>query len=321
MGSRTGCIRMLLILVVLFVLFSATSVWLVWKRPLAVDAFTSRFALGRLGLEKTVMDGPAGPMTVWEGGSGPAMVLLHGAGDQAGAWARVARPLLERYRLVIPDLPGHSKSEPRTGPLDVGVILEGVSMVVEQRCAGERPIVVGNSMGAWLAALYAREHPERVERLVFVNGGPLTGRNAELTLYPEDREQARKVMDAVMGPDSPRIPDNVLDVVVRRSRTGPLARLGQTASQMGPYILDGRLSEVTAPVDLVWGSADGLMPMDYAQRLLDGLPAARLHEVERCGHLPHRECPSRFLEALDQALGQPPPRPETVAEDDVEVQP
>jgi pimeloyl-ACP methyl ester carboxylesterase len=76
---------------------------------------------------------------------------------------------------------------------------------------------------------------------------------------------------------------------------------------MGPYVLDGRLDEVVVPVELVWGDADGLLTLDYAQRMLDGLPRARLHAVHGCGHLSHRECPDKTLEALQAALAMPPP--------------
>jgi pimeloyl-ACP methyl ester carboxylesterase len=61
------------------------------------------------------------------------------------------------------------------------------------------------------------------------------------------------------------------------------------------------------PVELVWGDSDDLMTLDYAQRLLDGLPRARLHTVHGCGHVPHRECPDQTLEAIETALAMPPP--------------
>jgi hypothetical protein len=50
--------------------------------------------------------------------------------------------------------------------------------------------------------------------------------------------------------------------------------------------------------------------------MVDGLPRARLHPIEGCGHVPHRECPGLFLEALDQALSEPPPQPSEPADDD-----
>jgi pimeloyl-ACP methyl ester carboxylesterase len=99
----------------------------------------------------------------------------------------------------------------------------------------------------------------------------------------------------------------VLDDIARHSRSGPAWRFAETALEMISYLLDGRLDEVAVPVDLVWGDGDDLLTIDYAERLRDGLPAARLRTVRGCGHVPHRECPLRLLEQLTAALAEPPP--------------
>lgn len=304
MGKKV--LKVLLAIGVLLVLFIIFAVWMVWKRPLEVDARFSRLALSRIGFETTRVVTPDGRMTVWQAGSGPCMVLLHGAGDQAGAWARMVPPLVEEYRVMIPDLPGHWKSDPRSGPLGVGQVLAGVEAVMEGPCAGEPAILVGNSLGAWVAMLYAHQNPGRVERVVAVNGGPIREDNPQVNLFPTTREEARATMKALMGPATPPIPDFVLDDVIRHARVGPAARLAQTAGEMERYLLDGRLDEIGVPVELVWGDADGLMTLDYAQRLLDGLPRARLYTVHGCGHVPQRECPGETLAALQQALAQAP---------------
>jgi pimeloyl-ACP methyl ester carboxylesterase len=283
--------------------------WLMWRRPLKVDAWMSRIALGQAGLTATEVETPAGAMTVWEGGAGPAMVLLHGAGDQAGAWARSVRPLVEQYRIVIPDLPGHWKSDPREGPLGVDQVLAGLEAVVDARCADERPVLVGNSLGAWVSFLYALEHPGRVARIVAVNGGPILEPDPKVNLFPSNRDEARETMRGLLGPNTPMPPGFVLDDVMRHARTGPAARIAETAADMGPYLLDGRLGEVTVPADLVWGDGDQLLTLEYANRMLEGLPAARLSVVKGCGHLPQRECPDRFLEVFRKVMAQPSPSP------------
>jgi len=281
--------------------------WLVWKRPLTVDAWVSRLALGKRGLRASELATPAGTMTVWEGGSGPAMVLLHGAGDQAGAWARILEPLAADYRVLVPDLPGHWKSDPRQGPIGIEQLLGGLEAVMDERCAGEPATLVGNSMGAWIAFLYSVEHPERVTRLVAINGGPVRGENPGVNVLPGSREEARATMKALLGPNTVLPPDFVLDDVVRQAKDGPAARFAQglllAGSKLGSYVLDGRLGEVTVPVELVWGDADELFTMSYAQLLVQGLPDARLHPVKGCGHVPQRECPDRVLTALGAALG------------------
>jgi pimeloyl-ACP methyl ester carboxylesterase len=82
------------------------------------------------------------------------------------------------------------------------------------------------------------------------------------------------------------------------------------------HLLDGRLGEVTVPVDLVWGESDGLIPLAYAERMKDQLPRARLTVIEKCGHVPGAECPERLLAALKDVLAADPPaaRPEEPSE-------
>ena len=331
MDSRTKTLLKLAVIlgILAIVVPMVVGAWLMLRKPLTVDAWMSRMALSRNGLTSTTLETPDGEMTVWQGGSGQPMVLLHGAGDQAGAWARSVAPLVERYRVIIPDLPGHWKSDPTDGPFGIDQVLAGVDVVMDDCCAAEPAILVGNSMGAWVAFLYAVEHPERVQRLVAVNGGPLAIEDPAVNLFPANREQARETVKGLMGPNTLLPPNFVLDDMVRHMSNGPAARLAQrlatSGSGLDEYLLEGRLDEVTVPVDLVWGDADELMTMAYAQQLLDGLPAARIHSIKDCGHVPHRECPDRFLEVLTAALELPPKevksQPESVDPLDGEVDP
>jgi pimeloyl-ACP methyl ester carboxylesterase len=280
----------------------------VWKRPLEFFAWMGRRSLAGAGLVKVVVDSPVGQQTLWQGGSGPILLLLHGAGDQAGAWSHVVPSLVGRYRLIVPDLPGHGESAPGTGPLTMGTELAGLEAVVQNRASDAPVILVGNSLGAWLAMLYGVKHPEHVSRLVAVNGGALRGDRPDLTLTPSNREEARKLFDALTDPGSLRVPDFVLDDVVRQARSGPLGRLASTSDDMQNYLLEGRLNQLTVPVDLLWGGADRMLSLEYANRMEAGLPAARLTVIPRCGHVPQQECPERFVAALEKILEQPPPQ-------------
>ncbi len=302
--SRAGKVALTVVALVVLMLLGATLY--VWMRPLAFFASLERRTLTKAGFTSSVMESPSGPMTVWEAGQGPTIVLLHGAGDQAGAWSLVAPQLAGKYRVLIPDLPGHAESAPREGPLPLGTVLGGVTALMEQK-AGDRPVVLaGDSMGAWLAMLYAREHPDRVSRIIAINGGPLRGRD-DVSLMPRDREEARRLMALLRDQGNPPVPDFVLDDVVRSSRTGPIKRLLADVPDMERYVLDGKLGDFPTPVDLVWGESDQLMSLDYARKVEAQLPAVRLTILSRCGHVPLRECPSALTAALERVLSQPPP--------------
>ena len=276
-------------------------------RPLAAYAAAGRRALAKAGLEKARTASPAGEQAFFRGGSGPVLVLLHGAGDQASAWSLVVPKLLPGRTLVIPDLAGHGASAPEAGPISVPMLLSGFSAVLDAAAPKGKVTIVGNSLGAWLACLWAKEHPERVERLVLVNGGPLKHAAEGITLLPKDRAEARAAVEKLRDPGSIRVPDFVLDDVVRQAATGPLARLAETSGEMERFVLDGRLGELDVPVDLLWGASDQLLPLSYAERMRSELPRARVTELPRCGHVPQQECPAAFAAALGKLLAGPPP--------------
>ncbi len=92
-------------LIVFFILF--------FLRPVATMVWLRRSALRRAGLRKTKLMTTVGGQIVCHGGAGPLLVLLHGAGDQAGTWSKVAPELKRHFQLLIPDLAGHGESEKR----------------------------------------------------------------------------------------------------------------------------------------------------------------------------------------------------------------
>lgn len=263
-------------------------------------------ALGRAGLERATLAGPRGAIAVWRGGRGPTLVLIHGANDQAGGFARIAAPLAAERRLVVFDLPGHGESAPGSGPLAIGDLAAGLATVVASE-AGAGPVTLaGNSLGGYLALVHALRHPGQVAHVVLLNGAAIRAApGVAVSLLPSNRAEAAATMEALTAAGSPRVPGYVLDDLVRRAPGSPLRRLLERPTEP-ELVLDERLAEIATPVTLIWGAADRYLPLAYAERVRGGLPRARLETLQACGHLPQRECPERLLAALLSALASPP---------------
>ncbi len=287
--------------------------WQVWQHPLAMYEKGGKRALESAGFVRSVMEADSGQLSYWKMGSGPALIFLHGAGDSAGSWSRVAPRFTDEYTVYVPDLPGHGASEPAEGPLPLSVVHKGISSLVEVASAGAPVTLVGNSLGAWLAMLEAVDDPGALRHIVLVNGGGIFNDPGDLTLLPADRAQARRLITALRDPSSPAIPDFVLDDIVKRAHDGPIRRMTLELEDMQAQLLDGRLAEITTPVDLVWGLSDHLMSYDYAVRLAEGLPASRLSELEACGHVPQNECPEPLVKTLRGVLAAELPVARTAA--------
>ena len=310
----------LAIKIVLLLVFAAVSALIVFSilfflRPVATTVWLRRSALRRAGLRKTKLTTTVGGQIVWHGGTGPLLVLLHGAGDQAGTWNKVVPELKRHFQLVIPDLAGHGESDPAAGVLSLGTLLTALEEVLDAMPWRDAPLVLaGNSLGAWMAMLYTQRCPQRVTRVILIDGGPIKSAS-EIGIMPKDREEARRALDAVLDPSTPRRPNFVLDDLVRVSNTGPISRLLAAGEEdMSKYLLDDKLASFQLPVDLIWGASDRLVPLDYAKNLQSQLPHCTLTVIERCGHGLQLERPQELTRALLQILASESSRASATAQ-------
>ncbi|QOY89819.1 alpha/beta fold hydrolase [Paludibaculum fermentans] len=272
------------------------------RQPSKYAQTMSRWTLGQAGLQKRSVDSGEGAQVVWQAGRGQVVVLLHGEGDQAGIWAKALTEFpRSQYQLLIPDLAGHGESAPVSGPLSMATMLAGLKAVLAPHGS---VILVGHSMSAWLAMLYAGENPGQVSRVVAVNGGPLRGLRTDVRLLPQDRAEARRLMEAMRDPGSERIADYVLDDLVRSGVRGPLARVLTAQRDSREVVLESHLAAFPVEVDLIWGESDQLMPLAFAEQLKAELPGARLTTIPKCGHVPHQERPQEFARVLAKVLAR-----------------
>jgi pimeloyl-ACP methyl ester carboxylesterase len=297
--------RLLLRLLILLVLFGIGAAVFVWRAPFAAGAIAGRATLRLSGFEKVTASASRGPITYFRAGQGPPLIFLHGANDQAGTWARIAPAFTATHRVVVADLAGHGQAQPSEGPLEFGDLVAGVRAVVEAERQGGRVVLVGNSLGGFLSLEHALHHPDQVALVVAVNGAVFRGGNQQAAglLLPKTRAEARRVIEALMSPKSPRVPDFVLDDLLRRTPTTPLARLmASPPESMQRWLIDDRLGDIRTPVALVWGADDRLIPISYAEQAREKLPSATLQTIADCGHVPQRECPAKLLPVLQTAV-------------------
>lgn len=141
---------------------------------------------------------PGGSINVWHRPSGGAetAVLVHGLSGNSRWWGPVIQHLPESMGLIALDVRGRGFSADSPGPYDLTTSAEDIKRCLDH-FALERAVVAGYSMGGWIVALFGLHHPDRVERLVLVDGGfPI----------PRDRDQEpESFIDAMVGPSLHRL--------------------------------------------------------------------------------------------------------------------
>ena len=123
--------------------------------------------------EKTITTPGGADIFVRVGGTGPAVILLHGFGDTGDMWVPLARELAKDHTLIIPDLRGMGRSSHPAGGYDKKTEAADVRAVVTA-LGFDRTAIVGHDIGNMVSYAYAVRYPDKVERLVVMDA-PLPG--------------------------------------------------------------------------------------------------------------------------------------------------
>src|SRR5713101_9540046 len=138
------------------------------------------------------------------GRRGTPIVLIHGLGSSAETWAVVVPMLSKEFLVYALDLPGFGKTP--LAPEGTNISTHVLYLERFLNALGyPRATLVGNSFGGWIAARFAVEHPERVERLYLLNSAGLRREGMRIP-YAEDRASARRSLEYTMGISLPIAP-------------------------------------------------------------------------------------------------------------------
>ena len=107
---------------------------------------------------------------VWGDERKPPLILIHGTRDHARSWDVTAEALTDRYCVYAPDLRGHGDSEWAIGG-DYSIIDYALDIHALGEAIGRAPYtVIGHSLGGGVALQYAGTFPEKISRLVTIEG-------------------------------------------------------------------------------------------------------------------------------------------------------
>jgi len=251
-------------------------------------------------------------------GTGPRFVFLHGFADSADTWRPVLSLLAAEGRAAVAlDLPGFAQAAPLAEDEPVLEQLAAFAAAAVHRYGDEAGcVLVGNSLGA-SAALLAAADGEAVERLVALApaGFDMGGWIFRLETFALLRTLLRVpplapsiVVQRLVGQvyrqlaieDQSRVSAEIVARFARhlRSRTTLMGAL-RVADRLAPELSEPfELDEIDAPVDLVWGREDGMLPYANAALAMAQMPDARLTTIEGCGHCPQVERPDAVAEVL-----------------------
>lgn len=257
-------------------------------------------------------------------GSGPALLLIHGIGNDLDSFREIIPRLAEKYTVIAPDLLGHGRSAKPHADYSIAAYANAMRDLLSV-IGIERVTVVGHSLGGGVATQFAYQYPERCERLVLVStGGVSRSVNPMLRLATAPAadvfmallnvgavESAVRLVFAALayvdadiavdGADVFHMFDSLRDSISRRAFVRTLRAAVDLRGQI-VTMLDRCYLTVGMPTLLVWGGRDAVIPIEHARIAHAAMPGSRLEIFENAGHFPHHTEPDRFVEVLDNFL-------------------
>lgn len=266
---------------------------------------------------------------VAEAGEGPPVVLLHGGGPGASGVANYVRnidALAERFRVIVPDLPGYGRSAKGVDQSDpFGCLAAGIRGVLD-RLGIERASLVGNSYGGACALRLALDTPDRVDRMVLMGPGgigttrrlPTKGLDALLSYYTGDGPSHAKLESFIreyLVHDGSAVPAAAIDERYRASIDPEVVADPPLQRPSGPGALrtllrmdltrDRRLRRLDVPTLVIWGADDRVNRPSGGRMLAGIMPNCDLLVTARTGHWVQWERADFFNEVTAAFLNGP----------------
>lgn len=258
-------------------------------------------------------------------GNGPLVVCVHGLGGSSGTWAAIAPALVRTCRVLAIDLAGFG----RTQGNGRSVTVAGNQALLHRfllQVAGTPAILVGHSMGGTIAALQASRNPETTAGLVLINPAVPLQFQGQINMKTVGAAAALGLL-MLTPPAQPgrglaleQVLRNVLRSRALASRQLPIAKGVTSASARmadgqdpGDFLAATRsltwtlarrwrfaatLREVRAPVLLLHGDQDWLVPSSAVRAVVSSNPAWQFQVVHGIGHVPQLEAPEWTAERI-----------------------
>ncbi|QZA07141.1 alpha/beta hydrolase [Mycolicibacter heraklionensis] len=238
----------------------------------------------------------------------PVLVLLHGSGGHAEAYVRNLAAHAEHFWTWSVDMLGHGYTDKPGHPLEIGHYVAHLMDVLDA-IGAQTASISGESLGGWVAARAAIDHPDRVGRLVLNTAG---GSQAD----PEVMKRIITLsMAAVENPSWETVQARIKwlmadktkdydDIVASRQRIyrlpGFVDAMRDIMALQDPQIRARNLlgpadyGKITAPTLVVWTSDDPTADVEEGKRIASMIPGSRFELMPGCGHWPQYEDPETF---------------------------
>ena len=257
-------------------------------------------------------------------GSGEPLLLLHGMGGHAEAYIKNIVPLSSRFHVYAIDMVGHGYTDKPAIRYGIPEFADHVRKFLNAVGAAKAHIE-GESLGGWVAAWLAIEHPEQVLSLILNTsaGLKITEQSPESeaqavarlqklsreAVANPTRETVRRRLDWLFLDPKTNVTDELVEIRYRiYCQESARRAMNQIVDEMAgegrtQYMLTrDRLCRIEAPTMILWSRHTPTTPWQVAEQAHKIIQGSRFHVLDDAGHWPQWEQPEEFNRLMMEFL-------------------
>lgn len=251
---------------------------------------------------------------VLEAGSGAPMVLLHGTGGHIEAYARNIPELSQHFHVICIDMVGHGYTDKPNKPYGIDVYSDHLKDVLDV-LGLEKVYLSGESLGGWVAAWFAADHPEYVHSLVLNTPGNVNSKPEVMAalksstlkaVLEANYENVKTRLEWLMY-DKSQVTDELIqaryNIYTQPSYQEAVHHIVclQEIEVREKFTWDPSwCGKITVPTLLCWTDHDPTSTVEEGKVLLDMIPGSELTVIQDAGHWPQWEKVEEFNDVLVQ---------------------
>ncbi len=243
-------------------------------------------------------------------GDGPAVVLLHGFGEDSCIWEE-QYIRIRGFKFIIPDLPGSGKSE-ATEDMSLEGLASTLHHFLEKEFPGERPAMIGHSMGGYITLAYEELYPGYLKGFGLFHSTAFAdsqekkaSRKKSIDFIEKNgpEEFLKTTISALYGPITKEERPELIEKHIQKSRNfSGAALVSYYVSMMKRPDRTKILQHSSNPVLIVLGQYDQAVPLEDGLKLAYMADISYIHVLDKSGHMGMKEEAEKANELLTNFL-------------------
>jgi tRNA nucleotidyltransferase/poly(A) polymerase/alpha-beta hydrolase superfamily lysophospholipase len=238
-------------------------------------------------------------------GKGIPLILLHGYPLDHSIWQPIIPYLQNDAHLIMPDLPGYGSTPIPERIYSIEQMADDIVGLLDFLRI-KKAIVVGHSMGGYVALAFAQKYEHRLMGLGLVasrmNSDNLSQKEARYKMIADielnGMDPVAESMASRLVADPLLIPD-LRNLILK---TDPAGAIGALNAMAGRNDSSSVIENLKTPLLLIAGTDDALIPIDSCRQMKELSPNCTYLEIEKVGHMPMLESPQKTAEAINELV-------------------